>query len=45
MKFGFKIYLKPRLHAALKAHGVKGLPNYWASPFGNRKNILTDLDM
>jgi hypothetical protein len=45
MKFGFKIYLKPRLHAALKAHGVKVLQNSWAGPFGNRKNILTELDM
>jgi hypothetical protein len=41
----FDIHLKPRLFAALEVHGAKGLPKSWASPFGNRKNGLTELDM
>jgi hypothetical protein len=41
----FDAHLKPRLYAVLKAYGVKGLPKSGASQFGNRKNVLTELDM
>ena len=39
----FDAHLKPRLHAVLKAHGVKGLPDSWAGPFGNRKIAGLDI--